>query len=399
MAPSSNRLKLVLGALGAIAATYCVAAMALTSVARWAESRYDAYPYIAGEDPVRFLLPTIQSAGPADTVLLGPSSLGEALHYEDLVDAWGGRVLSDGISDGTLNDINLVLEMLDPAKGSNWSPGRMVLGLDPRVLVNTPRHFGPNRVQGSTAYLIDIVNNYSSRFEVVPQPDRSALKLKDPAESILAKARFYLTKQQPRYRTGALALVESALDSDATKAGWQERMVPFRENFRFLASKGNVKSFRELIARHGFAEAALTWMRAYRSPYTSQFYFQAAAKDIRILMERDWQKVFDWSPDREGAMVREHLSRIAEYAGTNRIELVVVHLPLHDLIREGVPPATREWLRDAVASELPGARIIDLSDAVPGSNFVDNVHVDPRGAAATTSLLVAAVPNGPAVRN
>lgn len=384
-------------AVATAAVVFAVVTALLLAVARWAERDFAAYPYLAGEDPIRVLLPTVQKANREDTLLLGPSSLGEALRYEDLQEAWGGRVIMGAISTATLDELRLALDYAITVYGADALPGRIVLGLDPRVVANIPRRFGAS-AERPAGYLIDLVNDYSAQLSVQSTSTSSVLQPKGPLASLLARARFYATKQQARIRAGVLAAVERFLDPDPVKLGWQDEMPHFQVNFRWLSDKRNASVLRQLAADRGVISAAVTWMRAYRSPYTSQFYKPIAEKDVRLMIESDWSDVLTWTPAADEAIVTEQLAWIDEFARRNGIELVVLYLPLHELIRAELPPDNVEWIRTATARYLPSARFVESWDSIESDAFVDNVHVTPRAARIVTGQLLASVPKGPRTR-
>ena len=110
--------RFVISALLLVAIFYVGLSVVLAKIACWAESRFESYPYLAGEEPIRLLLPTVHAANDGGTLLLGPSAIGEDLLYEELERRWGSRVRSGGLSLGTLDSCYLFLAYLEQAYGA-----------------------------------------------------------------------------------------------------------------------------------------------------------------------------------------------------------------------------------------------------------------------------------------
>jgi hypothetical protein len=390
MPRSRPSLRLVVLSLVLVGAVFVAVSAALEAVAHWAESRFESYPYLAGEDPMRVLLPSVHAAFDGGTLLLGPSAMGEAFLTEELEHRWGSRVRSAGLSNGTLDDFYLFLSYIERAYGTEALPQRLVLGIDAKAFACLPRLFGSRRTAGAVPYLIGTLDRYSTHFRVAPGELGTELVPKAPGAALVAWLRFNLFKQQPRYRTGMLAAIEHALDADPLKVGFQRAMPPFPDDFRRPFDRLNLP-VSVAFARHaGAGVAARDWLRAYRSPYTFQILRPMDESVIRRLLD-GWGEYYAWDPREEEALVSMQLHRLAAFVERHHIELVVVYLPVHHLADAMRDSARIVATAAALEADLPTAKFVDLSSAVPPELFYDNIHVAYEGARRTTERLAAAL--------
>jgi hypothetical protein len=373
-----------------VGGVYAALFAGLGVLARWAEADFEAYPYWAGEDPMRLLLPTVHGTPEQGTLLLGPSAIGEAFLYEELERAWGSHVRSGSLSMGTLDECHLFLSYIERAYGPNALPRRVLLGMKPRVLANLPRLFGPKMDHEAIAYLIAIIDRYSAKFSVARRELGTELVPKSAAQAVAAWLRFNLTKQQPRYRTAVLAAIEYALNADPLKIGFQKRIPDFPENLRGPLTKANAPVTVAFLRAVGPVEAAGLWIRAYRSAYTNMYMTsldEAAIRDVVANAEMG----FTWDPRDEKAMVSMQLDRLASFIKSHGIELIVVHLPVHSVVRAGYDVERFAQYRTVIDEYFPAARIVDLWDMIPDGLFFDEVHLKYEGARRATALLVEAI--------
>ncbi len=382
--------RLIAGCLAVVAAIYVALSLGLGSIARWAESRFETYPYLAGEDPIRLLLPTVHGTSDRGALLLGPSAIGEDFLYEELERRWGMTVRSGSLSMGTVDDFYLFLSYVERVYGQQALPKRVVLGIKPRVLANLPRLFGPKSNPKAVVFTISLIDRYSTHLRVQRGELGTDLVEKSLPESVVAWLRFYLTKQQPRHRAGVLAVLEHAIDPDPLKIGFQDDLPRFAENPRLAFSRPNIKTTLAWVRDAGPVQAGLAWARAYRSAYNNMFSTPMPDEEIREVVARD-EMGFGWNPREEEAMLSMQLGRLASLAERNGIELVVAYLPVHSAVRAGYDPVNFEAYETMIEERLPNARFVDLWGAVSDDLFFDEVHLQYEGARQATELLVEAL--------
>ena len=371
----SRKRRLTLGALALAVATYGGLALGLGRLAVWAESQFEAYPYRGGEEPIRWLMPTMFSKKP-DVLIVGPSAIGEDLLYEVLSRALVGRVLTAALSNGTLDDVTIALEYVERVHGADALPDWIVFGMTPRVLANYPRNFGTTRDMDAYAPLIQSINRYSPAYSVRSEQFGSALRPKSVRERWSAY-RNWATKQQVRHRTAVLAAIEYLGDPDPVKIGFQDGL-PYFTDLRTPLDKANWRKTARYVRSVGIVEAARHWLPAYRSAYFHSFMVPLPPETIAGQVE-DWHVVYTWDPLEEAELVRYQLGRLRDFLDRHDVGLTVIHLPEHPLSRAEYDPVFYDRYREVIAEELPEAEIVDLFE-VAGDQFFDQIHLAYQGA-------------------
>jgi hypothetical protein len=369
---------------------YLGLSVGLNLLARWAERSFEAYPYLAGEEPIRLLLPTVHGGSDRGALLLGPSAIGEAFLYEELERQWGMRVRSGSISGGTIDDCYLFLSYIEQVYGPQALPSRLVLGITPRVIANLPRLFGSKLNPEATPFLIDLVNRYSTHYRVERGELGTELVAKGTPERVLAWLRFYFTKQQPRHRTAVLAAIEHAVDPDPLKLGFQRQLPDFTDNLRLPLTRWNTSTTAAFALESGPWSAGLAWARAYRSAYTNMFMERFDDERIERIVDGA-EFALDWDPRDEEAMVAMQLSRFASIIERNGIELVVVHLPAHSAMYSQYSSEEFAVYQKTLDGFFPNARYVNLWNTIPDELFFDEVHLKYEGARRATQKLIAAL--------
>lgn len=105
-----------------------------------------------------------------------------------------------------------------------------------------------------------------------------------------------------------------------------------------------------------------------------------------------------WDPVSEREMVELQLRNISEFTARHDIELVVVFLPAHPLLRDTYLPDHYANYNRLVRENLHAARFVDIYDQIPAALFFDENHLIYEGARIATERLVAEVPAGPEAR-
>lgn len=386
--PASRKVRLVLLPLLLALGSYSVFAVMLGRLAIWAESQFEAYPYDVGEDAMRVLLPGVLGRATPKVMIAGPSAVREGILYEVISQAVGGRVVSAGLSNGTLDDITITLEYVLRVYGKEALPQHLILGLTPRVVANLPRSFGPERTTRSWSPLIPTLNRYSPYYAVRPQPHGSVLEHKTPWAGWLARWRWQ-AKQQPRHRTALLAAVEFVIDDDLLKVGFQSGL-PLVTDFRSPFGKHDWRKTLRYVGTVGIQTASHHWLPAYRSLYRKNLMPPESSETIRRYL-LGWDVVYDWDPDSEESLVRSQLRRLHDFLEEHQVALTVLYLPEHPMSRERYNMDFYRRYTELVAEELPDARILDLWDLLPPEDFYDNIHPTYLGASTITTVIIEAL--------
>ena len=382
--PASSKFRLTAGALVVALGSYAVLATGLERAAFWAETSFAAYPYRGGEEPIRWLMPTISGRRRPRVMIAGPSAVGEDLRYEELVPAVAGRVVPGALSNGTLDDVTLGLEYLERAFGADALPEYVVLGMTMRVLANYPRNFGPGRDPEAYAPLIETINRYSTGYSVETGLFGTHLRRKSFPERLTARLHWF-TKQQTRNRTAVLAALEYVIDPDPLKIGFQDGL-PYFADLRAPLSRQDGLTMLRYARSVGLTTALWHWLPAYRSAYYHTF--MAPVPESTVIEEdAGWRVVYDWDPDDEREMVHRQLGRLRQLLERHSIGLVVIYLPEHPLSRREYDPTRVRHYRDTIERELPQATIIDLWDTLTRDQFYDQIHAAHQGARIVTKIV------------
>jgi hypothetical protein len=351
--------------------------LGLGRLASWAEARFDAYPYQAGEDPLRWLLPTVFGRDGPTILVVGGSAVREGMLYEVMSRAVGGRVLNGGLSNGTLDEISLGLEYIARVYGEDALPDHIVFGMTKRVLGNFPRSFGPNEDPDAYPPLTRQLDRYSRLYGIQAGELGSSLTQKSVPQALLARFRWW-TKQQPRHRTALAAGAEHLMDPEVVKVGFQDSL-PLFDHIRRPLSKADWGTTWSWVRSRGIGGAAGFWLPAYRSSYYRIFMPPLTAQKTAAAIDR-WGPIFAWDPLEEEPMVRYQLRRFEGLLAEHGIGLTLVYVPEHPDSRARYPEGPLDSYRRLIAEEWPDATVIDLWDRLPAEQFYDNIHPTYAGA-------------------
>ncbi len=386
----SDRSSIAVGAVGTTLAIFAVLALVFAAAAIWAERSYAAYPYRAGEESIRWLMPSMFRSEERPSVLIvGPSAVGEAILYEVVSDALSKRVLTLPVSNGTLNDVLLSLEYLERVHGSDVLPEYVVLGMTMRVLGNFPRAFGAHAERDAFSPLTGMIDKYSPEFRVSQGEFGSELTEKSAGEKVLSRARW-ATKQQPRHRTASLAVVEFIVDANPLKIGYQ-RLLPQFDDLRTPFSKEDLATTVSFVRDVGVSKALAAWLPGYRSAYHHMFMAPQSIEQIESATE-GWRVVYDWDPMAEQGLVRHQLGRLREWLRRHSIGLTVVYLPEHGASRKRYDMGKYRSYRRLIEEELRDVPSLDLWQELANDQFYDMIHVTYGGARTVTEALLGTLP-------
>lgn len=367
------RFRYALTACGCAAALFLVESFALDRLAAWGERDRGSYPYIAGEDPMRLLLPSM-FGGPGDStaLILGPSAAHEGILYEEVARAFPEkRVLSMGLSTGTMDDNLVALELIEKLHGPDAVPRTLILGVSYRDFANVPRRFGDRRDPTAYAPLLEVVRRYSP-FSPVAGPHFTSLVEKGVAGKVKAAFTFRLKKQQPRYRTAMAALI-GAIIGDLPLKALDDVPWPNVEEQRDVIGPDNIVATANAIADLGPIDALRAWLTLYRTPYYTAFVTTTPkAKLLERMRTRGWRKKQDWTDDE--AFVPEQFGRLQSTCKRLGIRLYVVKLPENPITFPMFPAGTKERYGELLRQNTKGVPFFDQHTALREDEFMDDIH-------------------------
>lgn len=383
--PSSSKGRLTFAALAITLSIYAVLYLTLDRLAHWAELDFHTHPYAAGEEPIRWMLPSMFARDEPTVLLAGPSAIGDAILYEDLERRLGMRVLPGALSNGTLDDVHLGLDYVSRAYGPDALPEAVVLGLSPRVVANIPRSFGPERDPSAYAPLIESIDRYSPTFSVVDTALGSALRPKSMLERWQAIVRMRTAKQQPRQRAALGAALEWALGRDPIRTAYQQDLQRFNGSGGPLAPDALFSAVRAAYDDEGPVRLA-DRLAAARSPY---YYTFREPVDHALIESQadDWAPVYRWDPVSEDELVRFQLDRLVRFLEEHDIEAVVVLLPEHPISRARYDAGRHAAYRQYIVEAFGAKHVLDLERALPAEQFYDQIHVTYSGAVDVTNVV------------
>lgn len=370
------RLTIAIFVTGAI--VYGITSLFFQGITRWAETRRDVYPYQSGEDPIRYLLPTLMDRpGKRRILLMGPSAAGEGLLYERFDEAFPDKEAYNGaLSTATLDDSLLALNYMEKVYGREAMPEILVLGVQLRFVANIPRRFGPVKDRFNFMPLIFSIDHYSTRFSVDrwSSPNRSLLQTKRWYEEAFSFLKFALLKQKPRYQAAAAALLDTALE----RMGYSmapRKSFPYMEKMRNPINQKDMAAILSFSREQGVAPALRRWLHEFRSPYLTQ-YLEPMNRDslLYMLKHPGWDDDHKWNARADEEMVRFQISELVNLAKRNGIRLYVVNLPENTLSRnlydEGLYPYYLKILTEA----LGDTPFLDLRMMLRDEEFFDDEH-------------------------
>jgi hypothetical protein len=381
-----RKLRLVAITLAAAASIYGSIAICLDRIAERSESD-GAYPYLAGEESMRLLLPSIVGHR-ADLMLTGPSDAADGFVVADFEAAFpGARIVSMPISAATLDDILILLQYLEKVYGAQAAPRVLVVGISARVVANIPRRFGRLKDPAAYAPLIHTINRYSPYMSVDSTATGSQLVPKSAAASALARLRF-LRKQQPRYRTGVVDAIRRMVAHDGTASRSPD--LPALSDIR---RPFNVEDLEPTLAylKHASMSSFLRdWLTAYESPYLYRYMAPLAEPEIRRMVANKYiyTRVHAWKPLQEESLVRAQLQQLTGRCAALGIRLYVVNLPEHRLSRQRYVPGCYDSYLRLVTESLGTVPFLNLHELLDDDEFYDGYHPSARGAQRVTESVV-----------
>lgn len=368
----SVRLKLALGALAVAGLALLVEGLLLERIAVWAERERDSYPYVAGEDPIRLLLPSLFEVPGEDRILiLGSSSAHEGILFEEVERAFPAYdVLTVGISSGTMDDVLLVLDLIERLHGPDRVPRTLILGVTYRLVANVPRRFGDRIDPNAYAPLHQALRRYGP-FETVSTEHRSELVEKGRLGKLKAAFTLHTKKLQPRLRAGLAALAGAVLGERGLHR-LDDRPWPVMEDHRRPFAPASMAATFETFAELGVRETLGYWLPYYRSPYYTAYVPPKAYEPLMDRLQNGWRPEQSWEDD-EG-FVGPQFEALRGFCERHGIRLFAVNLPENPITFELYPEGVYERYRTLLDRHLDGVPLLDLRDALDRSQFMDEVH-------------------------
>ncbi|MDR4496976.1 MAG: hypothetical protein MRK02_03480 [Candidatus Scalindua sp.] len=363
----------------------------LSRVSSWAESTTDTFPYLTGEDSMRYLLPSLMRHPERDVILLaGSSSAGEGLLYEQFNSAFPAEYTYPGaVSTGTLDDILVLLDYIEKVYGDLAMPKTLVLGISLRFIANYPRRFGPEKEKSPFSPVFNAIWKYSTYY-VQSTSTGSKLKSKSWIDGISCKIKFMLRKQLPRYR----AAVAAALDTSLERFGWEKASVdelPGMENVRNIFNKTDIPKWYSFSKKSGFVPLLRAWLSIYRSPYQTQYMEPVDSKRLSEELEKEnhfWSKVYLWDPQKEEVMVRSQIADLLLLVKKHDIALYVINLPENIISRRLYRGDNYSNYLELVKNSLNGIPFLNLWEMLGDDEFFDEEHPTLTGARRVTGKVI-----------
>jgi len=386
-----KKFKYAMMAIGVAALVFLGAHLGLSGLARWAESSSISFPYLAGEDPIRYLLPTMMKAPERSGMLLiGASETGENMLYEEFQKAFPEHhIMPGGISTGTFDDILLALNYREKVFGTDTLPGTIVVGISYRIVANIPRRFGEKKAAYSYSPLLNSINNYSSEYKVVDMKNGSRLEKKNYIESIIAEAHFLLKKQQPRYRAAMAALVDLSLENTGyTKASIEK--LPFLENLWNPLNRHDVRILGRFADQYGLLSTLRLWLSSYKSPYQTQYMPPQQPEEIakQLKTAKFWQDLYQLDLTNEAGMMEHQMEELLTFAQSKDIELYIVNMPENSISLDLYDPDNYQFYLQVVKNSLNKTPFLDLKDLLKQDKFLDETHATLQGAQLVTDQVI-----------
>lgn len=384
---ASRKLRLVLTSVASVALIYLGLNVCLLSLAEWAESRADTYPY-RSEDWLRYLLPTMFENRSKNLLLLaGESAVREGLIYERFDRELANlRTLQGALSLGTLEDVLLSLDYMQKVYGDEALPEVLVLGITPRFVANIP----------GDRPLTMAIDRYSPFYRVEQTPNGSRLAPKTSWESVVSRARFFL-KQQARYRAALIALLHYVLREDVPYEEFHEDFPKMRAVLGALSFRSaDIMAALAFVREVGVKSALGRWFRVYTSPY-KYHYLQPMRPEAIDGWLRDprsfWVRVHSWDPEHNAGLVHLLFTRLLDFTKLHRIQLYVVNLPENELSRVLYLPEHYARYREVVVEALDNTPFLDLREMLTTEDFYDVVHPNLASALRVTDRVVKFISN------
>lgn len=356
---------------------------ALGRLAVGSEVQGKAYPYLAGEDPIRLLLPSLVREPPGRRmILVGASETGENMLLDRFRAAFPDhRIVPSGISTGTVDDVLVVLNYIEEVYGSAAVPEVIVVGVTVRMVGNFPRRFGPGRLVGAYSPLFNAINDYSPHRRVVPDRLRSRLEPKSRLEGERSRLRFLARKQQPRFRAALAAWLDEGLGA----AGWERADVgelEFLDDVWNPLNWNDVPVLAAFTRDHGVVPTLRMWLSVYGSPYQTQYMrpLDPAWLAEDLAQQSFSRVVYEWDPGAEAEMVQAQLGDLREFAARHGARLYVVNMPENPISLQYYEAERYEAYLDLLRTTLSGVPFLDLHDRLPADAFVDETHAVLSGA-------------------
>jgi hypothetical protein len=325
------------------------------AVSRSAELAGSVYPY-RYEEWLRYYLPTLWPADGRLLLITGPSTAREGIDADQVQAAFPQyRVYNGAISAANVDDILLSLEFVERSYGSDALPRVIVLGIEPRFLLDLPRY----------RPLAPSIDRYSPDFAVTRSEDGYQLTEKSDWQGLVSRARFLATKQSNRFSTALAWWVSHWIGSPRGEA-FDTSAVG-----RFLQSAAG--GFRlQLVGKFGLYGALVDSRNHYR-------YFQDALTTAELIEWMDdpqgwWPTVHGWDPSKEWEGPRDRINRLLAFVREHRITLIPIILPEHRISRERYP-SEFEASYATLLDELLPMPVLNLRCFLGDEDFFDMGHV------------------------
>ncbi len=369
----SERLRLSLSAIGAVASLYLLLILGLQGLARAAESSGEVYPY-KSEDWLRYLVRGLWVGDDSPLLLLtGPSSAREDLLWEKFAEAWPDhRVVQGSLSLGTFADVLASLEYIERTYGPRAVPAQLVLGLSTRFVAELPakRPFAQS------------LESYSPHFRLTREvPAGFTLTPKPRIAGAVDGLDFLWRKQQPRYQAGLAWLAAQTLGSRGA------RLIPAGLVQVPTGSATIQWAIPPRLADLGLRDYAMELVSPYKyhgwAPYPEELL--AGWLDDPTSW---WQDVYRWDARRDEVAIRARAATLLAFAARHSIDLYIVDLPEARVSRRRYLAGRTDAYHEVVRAAFHPLPVLDLRCLLPDDLFLDAEHALEPGARIITERVI-----------
>jgi len=385
--PASSRVRRAGAAIGSVALAYAIVLAGLTALSVRAEATGRVYPYPGGNMPLRFLLPSLVGGSGDRTIMItGSSTAGDSLLYEEFERALPAyRTYPGTFPVATLDEILLMLDYLERTYGSDVLPDLLVVGVEPRLLANKPRRFGAHQddpIEFRGAFLVEVIDKYSSTFRVARTSAGSRLVQKGRLEGVAASWRFWTQTQQPRHRAAIAALLDRVLNGPGLHMDLASGITGL-DDVRNPFDPETIRTALQDIANDGLYMSFRQWLPAYISPYVFHYVYRKDENAHPRLAEA----MFNWNPEPEADLIAANVIRLRQFAARTGMKLVVVNTPQRPSARAAYSASYYASLMRITRGALGDTPFLDLRELIERHEFIDE-HVDRSGAEKTTARVI-----------
>lgn len=353
-----RKLRLVLATTGSLALLFVAINVALLRLSTWAEVQYKIYP-LNEEDYLRYLLPHLfENRGRDRIMLVGPSEVREGMLFETFDREFPAMHAFNGAQSlGTFDDLLVTMDYVEKVYGSDAMPSVLVVGVTPRFVANI-------RSAGVESPVINSINRYSPYYRVEQTSGDSLLVPKTTWAGLVGRTQFLL-RQRARYRLGLYGALHAFYG-------------------RFLSDNAFARKLR-------LGPALERRVSAFAVPYKYHHDRPLAKWEMDEWLNHPdsfWYRSAAWDPAKDAPAIRRQFTRLEELTARLKIDLYVVNLPEHLMVRQSYQPQRYQQYLELVEDSLGSTPFLNLREMLGPNEFYDLGHPMRPGASRETDQIV-----------